>query len=156
MTGTSPILGLVFLAPHRGRRARQQRCPTATGRCRQAVGISGRAGALAGRASPEPSWREQVAREVRSVIAEDTDDSAYRALIRLTRIRTSGENRLDSRDPAQLADPVVRAATNATGNEGYGRQGTPSDHRPRNRRCPAHQAEHDLARMMAREGFNAA
>ena len=74
------------------------------GRCRRAGGISGRAGALGpGTPSPAPICREQFAREVRAVIAEDIVDSAYRALIRLARIRTSGENRLDSHDQARLA-----------------------------------------------------
>jgi hypothetical protein len=58
------------------------------GRCRRAGGISGRAGALGpGTPSPAPICREQFAREVRAVIAEDIVDSAYRALIRLARIR---------------------------------------------------------------------
>ena len=36
--------------------------------------------------------REQVAREMRAVIAEVIEDSAYRALIRFARIRASGES----------------------------------------------------------------
>jgi hypothetical protein len=66
--------------------------PKATGRWLRSGGMSGRAGAL-GPAQPSPICREQFAREVRAVIiAEDIADFAYRALIRLARIRTSGEN----------------------------------------------------------------
>jgi hypothetical protein len=43
--------------------------------------------------SPEPIQREQVAREMRAVFPEDIEGSAYRALIWLARIRTSGESR---------------------------------------------------------------
>ena len=55
---------------------------------------------------------------MQAVFAEDIEDSAYHALIRLAQIRTSGGNRLDSPDPVRPAVPVARAETNAAGKEG--------------------------------------
>jgi hypothetical protein len=52
----------------------------------------------AGTPNPTPIQRKQVAREVRTVIAEDIEDYAYRALIRLARI-----DGLDSRDPVAFS-----------------------------------------------------
>ena len=81
---------------------RLQGLPGSTGR-RQAISIRGEGqGTLARRLQPRallPPGRCGISSP------EDTDDFAYRALARLAQIRTRWGNRLDSRDPARLADP---------------------------------------------------
>jgi hypothetical protein len=78
--------------------------PKATGRCAQVVGISGRVGVLGPRSS---SPRAHLARAFRP---RGIVDSAYRALTRLARIRTSGDDAEASRgcSPGQAGSSTHR------------------------------------------------
>jgi len=99
----APSLAAPVLRINKARtNGRLQGLPGSTGRG-QAISIRGEGqGTLARRLQPRallPPGRCGISSP------EDTDDFAYRALARLAQIRTRWGNRLDSRDPARLADP---------------------------------------------------